>query len=350
MVIAFSGGGTLGHIYPAISIAKQYKKKYPQSRIIFILTQKEKQYIKNLNIKEIDYIYYFDACGLSKNPFKIIKGIVKNILVINQIKKILKEELVDVIIGMGGYISTLSIYSGIKLKKKTIIHEQNSIMGIGNKFVEKYVDLVLLTFNNKKVKNKNKIIVGNPRYYDAKNTKTNYFKSNKNILVTSGTLGAKKINDVIIDFLNNEESKQYTTTLITGKRYYNDVITKLIPGKHYEVLPFTNDMLNLMNKSGIVISRSGATTMYEILGTTSIGIYIPSPNVIGNHQYYNAKEFDNKSLCLLIEEDNLNSLSLIDAINNIKNNYKRYIYNICQYQNTLNKIEITDLINEVVNK
>ena len=250
---------------------------------------------------------------------------------------------------MGGYISTLVIYNSLKLKKKTIIHEQNSIMGTGNKLIEKHVNLVLLTYPIK-IKNKNQIVVGNPRYNEAKKIDTNKYKYSTNILVTSGTLGSKTINDIMVDFLNHQESKKYITTLITGYRYYDDVIKRIIPGIHYEVIPFTSEMLNTMSRSGIIISRAGSTSMHEILGVSSIPILIPSPNVTKNHQYHNALQFSERKLGLLIEEKDLTVETLIDALNYIQNNYYIYRESIKDYQNTLNKIDVVDIINNMVMK
>lgn len=341
MVVAFVGGGTLGHIYPALSIIQKLKIHDPKIKIIFITTKKDEIYISSIK-NQIDNIYYIESYGMTKNIFKLIKRIYINIKAYYKIKNIIKYHNVDCVIGMGGYISTISILSSIRLNKKSIIHEQNSIMGLGNKIVQKKVDLVLTSFKETTTKNSNTIWVGNPRYEDTyiKNRKTN----NKCILVTSGTLGSYYINNIIVDFLNHPDSKKYTTILITGKRYYEDIVKKVDSGVHYQILPFSNNMVDLLTKSSIVISRSGATTMYEILGSKAIPIYIPSPNVTNNHQYYNAKQFIDYHLGYMIEEKEFNLSTLLNVLNTINKEYDEIQKNIEDYCGNLNEVNITNLI------
>lgn len=348
MTVLFSGGGTLGHIYPALSLIKEYIRKYHNNRIIFICTPKDKDYMGKIKTDGVDYIYYINSKGICRNPFILLKRVILNIVAMFKIIKIIKQEDVKIVVGMGGYISTITLLAAKIKKIKTVIHEQNSIMGLGNKIIEKHVDKVLLTFDITKTKNTNKYIVGNPRYYDALYLDKNIYRSKYSILITSGTLGSKKINDIAVEFLNSEYSKKFTTTLVTGKRYYNEVINKLNPGSHYEVLGFSENMLDLINKSGIVISRSGSTSMHEILAMGCPAIYIPSPNVTKNHQYYNAISFTNKSLGLLLEEKELTLQSLTNKINELVNNYAEYVNNINIYKSTIEKYDVVDLINDMV--
>ncbi len=340
MNVLFTGGGTLGHIYPALAIIEEYKKTRPTDKIYFITTNKDKLYLDSIG-HNIDYIYTFDVLGLSKNIIKLTKAFIKNIKAYKIIKKFLKENNIKIIIGMGGYISGITIYAGNKLKIKTIIHEQNSIIGTSNKWVVKKVDLFLTTFEMKKYHHK-QIVVGNPRYNQVSKLLNSKIKNKKHILITSGTLGSKVINEKAVEFINSEYSLNYYTTLITGKRYYDEIKEKLKKGNHYEVIPFTNDMIHLINSSGIVISRSGSTTIFEILGLRSIPIFIPSPNVTKNHQYYNAYNIIKKINGFLLEEKDLSLNSLIKILEDIKNNYDEYIYYI-------NKFNLNNNLNIIIN-
>ena len=279
--------------------------------------------------------------GYYGNIYKLTKSFFKNVKAYKKIKQMLKNEKIDLIVGMGGYISGISIYAGINLKIKTIIHEQNSVIGTANKLVAKKVNMFLTTFDMRKYNN-NQYVVGNPRYTIALKSYNPKLKNKKHILITSGTLGSKIVNEIGIKFLNSSESLNYFTTLITGKRYYDEVISKINKGNHYEVLSFTNDMINYMNKAGIIISRSGSTTIFELLALRCVPIFIPSPNVTKNHQYYNALDIVEKGIGKLIEESSLTLELIMNNLNNIINNYDEYIYNIdvfSQYHSSNKTVE-----------
>ena len=167
---------------------------------------------------------------------------------------------------------------------KTILHEQNAVMGLANKMCLKRVNKVLLTFPIDKIPNS--IVIGNPRLIEASRKTLN--KISNHITVLSGSLGSEVINNIIVDFLKTPLSTQYFTTLITGKRYYEEVVKTLGTNKdkHFEVMPLSSNILDIMASSSLIISRSGATTIFEIIGLNIPSILIPSPNVVNNHQYF----------------------------------------------------------------
>lgn len=330
MNIVFCGGGTLGHIYPALALINKYKQKYPTDRIIFITNQKDKKCFETIDTTNIDKIYYFNCMGKDRSIINNFKMICVNLNEQRKIKKLLKQERAEVVIGMGGYISGITIKTAQKLKLKTIIHEQNSVIGLANKLVAKKVNMLLTTFPLPNY-TKNQYVVGNPRYYDAEEYKSNEYRSSKNILITSGTLGSEVINELAVKFLNDDFSKNYTTTLITGLKYYDSVKEQLKEGAHYEVLAYSNQMLELMSKAGIIISRSGSTTIFEILGSKAIPIFIPSPNVTANHQYFNAQYLESLGIGILIKERELTLDKIKACIKEIDNNYDEYLNNLNMY-------------------
>lgn len=342
MKIAFCGGGTLGHIFPAISIINEYKKKYPEDKIVFICNVKDKDKVEKLSLN-IDKLYYFNCRGRSNKLVNNIKMIWFNLREIKKIKHTLKEEQFDVIIGMGGYISGMVIKIGEKMKIPTIIHEQNSVIGLGNKLVVKHVDLFLTTFPLPKY-NDNQLLIGNPRYYDAKSIEESKYRTVKNILITSGTLGSEKINEMAVEFLNSDFSKNYTTTLVTGVKYFDEVKERINKGTHYEVIAYSRDMLKLMKKAGIVISRSGSTTIFEVLGSGAIPIFIPSPNVTANHQYFNASYITSLGIGELIKENELTLDKLKSVLTKIDNNYSDYVECLKNYTPPVTFDEIINCI------
>ncbi|MBQ8293591.1 MAG: UDP-N-acetylglucosamine--N-acetylmuramyl-(pentapeptide) pyrophosphoryl-undecaprenol N-acetylglucosamine transferase [Bacilli bacterium] len=298
----FACGGTLGHIMPAISMAKEIKKKKPLSKIIFIMTIKEKKYQVINDCKEIDEKMYFDISGFDrKNPFNNISNFFKILNVLIKLKSILPTK--SIVIGMGGYISYIVIHSAFKKKIPSIIHEQNVVIGLANKMSLKKVKKVLSAFP---LDDEKSITIGNPRMMEA-DTYLNNKKQNNHLVITSGSLGSKKINDLAVQFLTSEEKENYYTTLVTGKKYYEDVIKRVGTNKtpYFEIIPFKNNMLELFSDANLVISRAGATTIFEIIGLMIPSILIPSPNVTNNHQYYNALFLQKQNACTLLEEDDL---------------------------------------------
>ena len=331
--IIFSAGGTLGHITPAITFIEKIKKTYKDLKIIFIATKKDEAYTV-LKSEYIDEIYYLDAFGISKNVFKNIYNVYANLKVIKQIKTIINKNDVVLSVGMGGYISGLCVFASHKLGVKTIIHEQNSIMGTANKFTLKYADRVFTSFKNTHIPKKyeSKVTwIGNPRYDIRYKVKEHYFKDKNTILITSGSLGSKVINDVATAFLKDERSQLFSITLVTGKKYYEDVIKNVEKKPHFEILPFSNDLIKELSRSSIVVSRAGASTCFEILGQGIPSILIPSINVANNHQYYNAKSICDESLAYMIEEKDLSVGSLYKAIMDIQEHYDIYINNLKKY-------------------
>lgn len=335
MVIAFSGGGTLGHITPALSFIQEIKSRSKNVKIIFIATSKDEKYDILKNNINITKIYYLKAYGKPTKITDYCKTIYYDWKVLSTIKKILKEEKVDLVVGMGGYISGISIYIANKLKLKTIIHEQNSVIGFANKINFKKTDVILTTFKKtvglEKYPFKTKWI-GNPRYMDALKVKKSAFLDKKNILVTSGSLGSYQINHVMKEFMNSPFAKNYTITLISGKKYYDEIVSTIPVRFNFLIKPFTNNLLEEISKAGIVIARAGSTTLFEILGTHTPSIIIPSPNVTHHHQYYNAKSLCDEGLIQMIDEKDFDYLSLNEALDETIRKYDSYLEKLKHYQ------------------
>lgn len=322
--IIISGGGTLGHILPILPIVIELYRQYD---FYFIGTRKgmEKSYFDNNDInKYFIKSYYLDMDGINrKNIFKNIKVIKKYIKIkhfLNELFKTLKPNLV---IGMGGYISGVCIKQAIKLNIKTIIHEQNYVLGLANKLVYKKVNNVLLSFDNKLLKGNNIKVIGNPRYSYIKE---NYHKSYKNkILIFGGSLGSSYINDLIVNNYQSFKINNYTINLVVGNKYYNNNINKIEKineCKYIKIYKFINNIVEEMSQCDVVVSRAGATTLSEIMALNIPSIVIPSPNVTADHQYKNAKYYYDLGCIVLIEEKDLNYETLINEITDLVTNYK----------------------------
>lgn len=318
-------GGTLGHIMPCIMLIKEIKKRYQDVSIIVCVTVKDKSY-DVLKIKDIDKIYYIDCKKASLN----IKDQVGNLKAYKRIKEIIKKENAQVAYGFGGYISGIGILASKSLKLKTYLHEQNSVMGKANKVLSSIVDKVFLSYPVKKMK-KNFVLVGNPVYLNAVEVKKDIYKIKNKILFTSGTLGAKIINNLAISLINNGFLQDYDIYIVTGKRYYEEV-KKLITDSKVHIYPFSNNLISDIASSDIVISRAGSSTLFEILGTNTLSIIIPSINVTNNHQYHNARYFKDLGCIEMIEEKDLTMSNFINKLNMLIADKDIYLNNINNYQ------------------
>ena len=332
--ILMVAGGTLGHINPALSFIKAIKNYDSTIKIIFFATKKDLKFEILKNNPLINEIYYFDVVGVPTNKIYILKNLIKNLKEIKTISKTLESLNINCCIGMGGYISGIVINICNKYKIPTIIHEQNSIIGLANKMVLSKVNLILTSFENTIIKNKYKNkthFIGNPRYDEVNNFRYRNYQNKNNILITSGSLGSKVINEKAIDFLNSEESKNYYTIVVTGTKYYQSTLKNIKQGSHYKIIDFTDNLIKYISNASIIISRAGSSTISEILSTKSVAIIIPSPNVAKNHQYYNAKVYSQQKLIMMVEEKYLINNNLNIYINEITNKYDYYKKNLNQY-------------------
>ena len=331
MRVIVSAGGTGGHIYPAIAIINKIKEEEPKSEILYIGTsdRMEKDLIPELGIK-------YEAITISglkrKLTLKNVKVLYLFLKARQKCKKIISEFDPDIVIGAGGYVTGPVIWAAKKLGKKTFIHEQNSVVGLSNKYLTKYADKIGVSFSSTlDAFPKNKVVLtGNPCSEKAikmkKANKEDYglSKNKKLVLIVMGSLGSKTINDKIVSFLNDFKDKDYEVMFVTGNSYYEKVKNIKVPN-NVKVVPFVYEMPSLMKVTDLMVSRAGASTMSEILVLNVPTIFIPSPYVTNNHQYKNAMDLVSQNAALMLEEKDLtkdNLIKLIDDTLNDKNTYK----------------------------
>ena len=317
MKVFITGGGTVGHVSPAIAVAKELKKAYKKKITIKYIGLKD-GVEKNIALSNKIEFIGIDSSGITSRkiiPFikifmKILSGIVESYF-------ILKKERPDIVIGFGGYVSFPIIFVAQKLGIKTYIHEQNAFFGKTNFKLFKKASLVFLSHKNTKNidLNSNKVVyTGNPvkdEFFsimesDAKNKlkcKDDVFY----LISLGGSGGAKKINDLMYEVIKHfNNSDKIKITHITGKSYYEKfkkiAFTEGVKfGENIEILSFTEDMAYYFNAYDLVISRSGASTISEIEATGINSILIPSPNVTDNHQEFNARSVENS--IVILEKD-----------------------------------------------
>lgn len=351
MRVIISAGGTGGHIYPALSILKKIKEKEPDSEILYIGT-KDRMEAKIVPEAGIPY-EGVNVIGLKKD-LTIFKAGFLFLRAISKCKKIIKEFNPDVVIGVGGYITAPVIYSAKKLGIKTIIHEQNSIPGKSNSFLEKYTDKILISLPGSKDYFKGDVVLtGNPRsqeaYYAKKMDKKELgLDSDKQlVLIVMGSLGSTTITNSLFEIIPKFKDKNYEVLIITGKDYY-DKYPKSLPS-NVKLLPFLNDLVRLLKNVDVMVTRAGASTIAEITAIGLPSILVPSPYVANNHQLFNAKELVKNNSALLLEEKDFNSENLIKKIDLLLTNSVLY-KEISENAKKLGVISSSDKIYEEIKK
>ena len=329
MKVLITGGGTGGHVYPAISIADEIKKRYKDVDILFIGTEKglESDVVpkSGYNFKSITVKGF--RRKISLDTIKTFVAMIKGFF---QSKKILKEFKPDIIIGTGGYVVGPVMLQGYFMGIKTVVHEQNAIPGVTVKILSKFVNSVLLSYEESEeyFKKKNNLkLTGNPvrkefSLLDKSECRKSINISNdkKFILSVGGSGGAKQLNDAAIDLIKKyNNSKSISMIHITGKIYYDKFNLQLkneniILGDNIQVLKYAYDIPKYMKAADIMISRSGALILSEIAVAGIPSILIPSPNVAHNHQEYNAKVFEKKGAAIMVVEKDLKEDSLFRII------------------------------------
>ena len=331
MRVVVSAGGTGGHIYPALAIINKIKEMDKNSEILYIGTtdRMEATIIPKQGIKYVGIeMKGLDRHHLLKN-FKVLSIYLK---ARKKIKKVLSEFRPDIVLGIGGYITLPVIETAHNLGIKTFIHEQNSIPGLSNRILSGKADKIgvsledsLQYFDHKKT-----IFTGNPRSEEILQSKpvlkSKYgLKNNKKlVLIVMGSLGSMTINNKFKEIIPSFNHKDYEVLFVTGKDYYEDYNSmKNIP-TNVKIVPYLDDMLSVMRKTDLIVTRTGASTIAEITAIGIPSILIPSPYVTHNHQYKNAKVLEKAKAAIIIEENNLNSELLLKTIDDILKDPKKY--------------------------
>ena len=329
MRVVISAGGTGGHIYPALAIINKIKEKEPNSEFLYIGTHNrmEKDIVPKHGIpfKTVE-IYGFNRKNLFKN-FKTIKCL---LTAKSKCKKMIKEFNPDVVIGVGGYVTVPVIMAANSLKIKTFIHEQNSIAGKANLWLSRLVDLIGVSFKSSiKEFPKNKtIFTGNPCMEDAVKKEAmdkkelGLDKNKKLVLFVMGSLGSSKVNEFLVKTMHLFNNKDYEILYVTGKNDYEEISKKKFSG-NVKVVPYIENMTRIMKNTDLIVTRSGASTLSEIIALNLPSILIPSPYVPNNHQYINAMDLVNEKSAILIEEKDLDSEKLVEEIDNLLNSEEK---------------------------
>ena len=349
MKVIISAGGTGGHIYPALAIINKIKEHNKDAEFLYIgtTTRMEKDIIPEHNINYVG----LDTYGLQRKlSFSNIKTVFKFLGAIKKSKKIINEFKPDIVIGCGGYVTAPVIYAAKKCGCKTLVHEQNSILGLSNKLMMKYTDTLCTSFKSMKIDGVNCVYTGNPQGDSVHNLvpyskrKFGLTDDKKLVLIVMGSLGSKTVNEVLKSSLTKFDNS-YEVLIVTGKDYYESY-KQIKRNNNVFIEPFIDNLNRLFSKTDLLVSRAGATTISELIGTNTPTIFIPSPYVTENHQYKNAMDLVNNKAAKIIEEKDLTSETLINEINSLINNEEE----LKEIKSNLKKLEVLDAGEKIYNE
>lgn len=335
MRVIVTGGGSGGHIYPAIAIADKIKEKEPESEILYIGNDigLEKDIVPQTGYPmELVSAKWLDRRNILKifdTGFSTMRGI-------RQAYKIMKKFKPDAVIGTGGFVCVPVMYAGHKYGAKCYLHEQNAFPGVANKTLEKFADKVFLGFpeaGHYFHQPEKHIVVGNPvrrRFYDIDKTaareKLGIPQNDFTVFSFGGSQGAEKINEVAFELMEAVNGHDGVSFIFgTGSQYYDEVLEKagnrgIEIRDNIRVKSYINDMESYLGAADLIISRAGALSVAETTVCGKASILIPSPNVTGNHQFFNAKSVADRGGAVLIEEKDLNPEGLLAEVMRLKNN------------------------------
>jgi UDP-N-acetylglucosamine--N-acetylmuramyl-(pentapeptide) pyrophosphoryl-undecaprenol N-acetylglucosamine transferase len=314
--IILSGGGTGGHIYPAIAIANALKARFPKSEFLFVGAKDKMEMQK---VPQAGYsIIGLWISGIQRRltfknvlfPFKLVVSLFRSMAILNSFKP-------DVVIGTGGFASGPLLQVAAMKGVPTLIQEQNSFPGITNKLLSKKVTKVCVAYEGlERFFPKEKLILtGNPVRQDVvdlegKSAEANTFFSldphKKTLLVLGGSLGARRINQLVeskLDYLKNLDIQLIWQC---GKLYEADY-SRYNSNANVQVHSFLNRMDLAYASADVIISRAGASSVSELCVVGKPVIFIPSPNVSEDHQTKNALAVSEQGAALLIREQDLES-------------------------------------------
>jgi UDP-N-acetylglucosamine--N-acetylmuramyl-(pentapeptide) pyrophosphoryl-undecaprenol N-acetylglucosamine transferase len=311
----FAGGGTGGHLYPAIAVADEIKKLKPESEIIFVGTKSK---IEGRIVPKLGYgfksiwIKGFARKFNMENllfPIKLFVSLMQSLFISFRFRP-------KVAIGSGGYVAGPAIWGASVLGAKVILMESNSYPGVTTRLLERYADELHIAFEDSKkyLRHPEKLkVTGNPVRTELgssnKEEAKKFFgldESKTTVLVLGGSLGAASINEAVASCVEELEKKSLQVIWQTGKNYYPKY--KIINFDSVKILDFIEDMNKAYSACDVLVARAGATTIAELTVLGIPSILIPSPHVAENHQYFNAKSLSDNNAAMLIKDSEVKDI------------------------------------------
>lgn len=320
MKVLFAAGGTGGHIYPAIAVAKEVLQRDSSAAIRFVGTAKglETKLVPN-NGFELSTI---DSAGL-KNVG--LAGKLKGLLVLPksflQARKLLKDFNPDVVVGAGGYVTGPVLLMASLLKIPTLVMDSNALPGFTNRQLARFVDKAALTFDESLKFFPNKgVVTGNPVRQEFFEVPPKQRGEKINLLIFGGSQGARAINFAMVEALKHLPIDKLNIVHQTGEHDFDKIESGYKNANAAaDIRKYIGDMVTEFAKADLVICRAGATTCAELSAAGKVGIMIPLPTAADDHQRKNAEALVNANAAKMILQANLNGESLAKEITGMIN-------------------------------
>ncbi|MGO1369343.1 undecaprenyldiphospho-muramoylpentapeptide beta-N-acetylglucosaminyltransferase [Senegalia sp. (in: firmicutes)] len=341
MKYLITGGGTGGHISPALAIAKKIRQENKDAKILYVGTNNSME-------SELVPREGFDFKGIRVKGFErklsidTIKSVKELFLGLNDARKVIKEFAPDIVIGTGGYVCGPVVLTASLKKIPTLIHEQNALPGATNRILSGFVDKIAASFEESKkyFKNESKVtLTGNPvkmDFFDIEKeeaySKLNVDRNKDFVISLGGSGGQKSLNDSVIGVIekniNNDNLELFH---ITGKRHYEKFMQELknrginnLP-ENINVVPYFYDMPSGFKIADLVITSAGAITLAEVTAIGLPSIVIPKGYTTGNHQEYNARAIEKSGAGIMILDKDVTAEKLNDEMISLLKNKERLI-------------------------
>lgn len=332
MRVVLTGGGTGGHIYPAVAIGRQLKRENPDTKLLYIGTSTglESRIVPRAGIA-------FEAVEISGFKRKLsldnVRTIIRFLRAVRRSKALLRGFRPDVVVGTGGYVCGPVVYAAARLGIPTLIHEQNVDPGLTNVFLSRHADVIAVSFPESAGrfrKGRRVVHTGNPCATNVLHAdKAKGFASldipegSRIVLIVGGSRGAKALNEAIPDAAAGlDRLDDVYLVAVTGDAYYEDTRDRLdrLPAARtgrLRVVPYLDNMPEVLAAASLVISRAGASMIAEMTALGVPSILVPSPNVTHNHQEANARSLADAGAAVMLPERELTGGRLAGVIADI---------------------------------
>ncbi len=334
MKVAIAGGGTAGHIYPAISIADELNLELPEADIVFI---GNKMGLEAELVQEAGYAFEpIDVSGL-KRSFNLsnIGAVIKAGNSVGHLRNFFKKFKPEAVVGTGGYVSAPAVFAAYTMKIPTLIHEQNAFPGLANRILGRLVDTVATSFPNGEEsfhRAKRVVFTGNPirrkmigAVKESAIESFNLDIDKKTILIFGGSQGAKKLNDCFIEAYDKFKKFDNLQIIhITGKNNFNEVTQKMRrlidvdnDKLRYQAHPYIENINQAYAAADLCICRAGATSIAEITALGLPAVLVPYPYATGGHQEKNARYLESNGAAKVVLDSDLTPESLFSICNHL---------------------------------